>query len=410
MSIEYKFKELDNFSDEGEIENILNNDDIDAEIKKEILRNKIIEKIKSYALDKVDSGDKKILRKMHEKARIEFLLKHRKFLVEKGEKIVDEYFANGKDVLPEKISPKLVPVRTKKEWDIFKVARFTWSLPYSYGYGRRLCFLIIDEYNGKLMGILGCHSPALGLTLRNEWLNLRGKDKVYKLNETMDIFTLGAVPPYSMLLGGKLVAMSAVANEVREFYREKYSNRKTEMEQNIISPHLVLLTTTSAYGRSSIYNRVKYKGRLLCISLGYTKGFGTFKYTEKICRLMKEYLYLKGIEVKGGYGNGPNYKFRLIRTAIKAINEEVDLKKALGIDSTEILLRHEVKREVFIFPLASNVREYINGIDKEIDYYDYKFEELAEYWKERYLIKRVKSNDEWKYWDKSAIKKSLLIK
>ncbi|EGD50104.1 hypothetical protein TheetDRAFT_3088 [Thermoanaerobacter ethanolicus JW 200] len=99
-------------------------------------------------------------------------------------------------------------------------------MPFSNGYGRRLCFLIMDEYNGKLIGILGAHSPALGIKLRNEWLNLKGKDKVYKLNETMDIFTLGAVPPYNMLLGGKLVAMSAVANEVRDFYREKYSNKK----------------------------------------------------------------------------------------------------------------------------------------------------------------------------------------
>ncbi|EGD50103.1 hypothetical protein TheetDRAFT_3087 [Thermoanaerobacter ethanolicus JW 200] len=171
------------------------------------------------------------------------------------------------------------------------------------------------------------------------------------------------------------------------------------MEQNIISPHLVLFTTTSAYGRSSIYNRVKYKDKLLCFSLGYTKGFGAFKYTDEISRLMKEYLLLKGIEVKGGYGNGPNYKFRLINTAIKEINKEIDLKEVLNIKSIKQLLKHEVK-EKFCFPLASNVVEYINGIDKEVKYYDYKFEELAEYWKERYLKRRVKTNDEWRYWNK----------
>ncbi|EGD49987.1 hypothetical protein TheetDRAFT_3204 [Thermoanaerobacter ethanolicus JW 200] len=56
------------------------------------------------------------------------------------------------------------------------------------------------------------------------------------------------------------------------------------------------------------------------------------------------------------------------------------------------------------FPLASNVVEYINGIDKEVKYYDYKFEELAEYWKERYLKRRVKTNDEWRYWNKDNLK------
>lgn len=393
----------------SEIDDEINNC-VDLEKKREMLRDKIIEQIKAYVLNTPDTQNKDLLRKMHERARIELLLKHRKFLIEKGEKIIDEYFAEGDDIVPEKISPRLIPVRTKEEWDIFKTARFTWSLPFSNGYGRRLCFLIMDEYNGKLIGILGAHSPALGIKLRNEWLNLKGKDKVYKLNETMDIFTLGAVPPYNMLLGGKLVAMSAVANEVRDFYKEKYSNKKTEMEQNIISPHLVLFTTTSAYGRSSIYNRVKYKDRLLCFSLGYTKGFGAFKYTDEISRLMKEYLLLKGIEVKGGYGNGPNYKFRLINTAIKEINKEIDLKEVLNIKSIKQLLKHEVKREVFVFPLASNVVEYINGIDKEVKYYDYKFEELAEYWKERYLKRRVKTNDEWRYWNKDNLKKYLLIK
>jgi hypothetical protein len=382
----------------------------DPEKKREILRDKIIEQIKTYVLNTPDTQNKDILREIHEKARIELLLRHREFLIKKGEKIIDEYFANGSDIVPEKISPKLIPVRTKEEWDIFKTARFTWSLPFSSGYGRRLCFLIMDEYNGKLIGILGAHSPAIGITLRNEWLNLKGKDKIRKLNETMDIFTLGAVPPYNMLLGGKLVAMSAVANEVRDFYREKYSNKKTAIEQNIISPHLVLFTTTSAYGRSSIYNRVKYKDKLLCFSLGYTEGFGVFQYTDRMSKLIKEYLSLKGIEVKSGYGNGPNYKFRLINTAIKEINKEVDLRKVLNIQSTQQLLKHKVKREVFVFPLASNVIEYINGIDKEVKYYDYKFEELAEYWKERYLKQRVKTNDEWKYWNKDNLKNYLLIK
>ena len=303
----------------------------------------------------------------------------------------------------------MIPVRAKHQWNIFKTARFTWSLPYTYGYGRRLCFLIIDNSNNKLMGILGCQSPTLGLSLRNQWLGLKGKDKVYKLNETMDIYTLGAVPPYSMLLGGKLVAMCAVSNEVRNFYKEKYSNKRTEMEDNLISPDLVLLATTSAYGRSSLYNRVKYKNTPLCFSLGYTKGIGTFKYTDEICNLMKEYLLLYGIEVKAGYGNGPNYKFRLINTAFHKMNEEIDLKKHLKVDSIDTLVQHDVQREVFLFPLASNVKEYFKGYDNEIKYYDYEFKELADYWKHRYLKKRAASNTSWKKWNKTEIKKSLLI-
>lgn len=384
-------------------------DSENLENKKRILINKIIKKIKEYPLHKNIDDNKDTLKKMHEKARLELLMKHRKFLTIKGAAIVDEYFANGIDIIPEDIDPVMIPVRTKHQWDIFKTARFTWSLPYTYGYGRRLCFLIMDNSNNKLIGILGCQSPTLGLSLRNQWLGLKGKDKVYKLNKTMDIYTLGAVPPYSMLLGGKLIAMSAVSNEVRSFYREKYSSKRTEMENNLISPNLVLLTTTSAYGKSSLYNRVKYKDRLLCFSLGYTKGIGTFKYTDEICNLMKEYLLLYGIEVKGGYGNGPNYKFRLINTAFHKMNEEIDLKKRLGVESIDALVQHNIQREVFLFPLASNVREYLNGYDHQAKYYDYNFKDLANYWKHRYLMKRAINNSSWKEWDKTEIKKSLLI-
>ncbi|MBA1336492.1 MAG: hypothetical protein HPY66_2927 [Firmicutes bacterium] len=380
------------------------------ERKKKMLLNKIIRKIEEYPLHRNNGDDKDVLKKIHEKARVELLIKHRKFLTTRGNMIIDKYFANGTDIIPENIEPQLVPVRDKLQWDIFKTARFTWSLPYTFGYGRRLCFLIMDRSNGKLIGILGCQSPTLGLSLRNQWLGLKGREKVYKLNETMDIFTLGAVPPYNMLLGGKLVAMCSVSNEVRNFYKEKYGNRRTEMEDNPVSPNLILLTTTSAYGRSSLYNRVKYKNELLCFSLGYTKGIGTFKYTDEICNLMKEYLLMDGIKVEGGYGNGPNYKFRLINTTLRKINEEIDIKKRLKVKSINELVQHDVQREVFLFPLAANVKEYVSGLDNEIKFHDYKFKELADYWKERYMKNRAESNTLWKKWDKGEIKRSLLIK
>ncbi len=384
------------------LNNTLEDNDLLKENRKIKLRNKIISKIKEYPLKKLKKQDKDTYRKIHEKARNELLLKHRKFLCTKGSKIINEFFADGADIIPENIDPQLIPVRTKQEWNVFKTARFTWSLPYSYGYGRRLCFLIMDRSNNKLMGILGCHSPALGLTSRNKYLNLKGKEKVYKLNETLDIFTLGAIPPYNKLLAGKLVVMSAVSNEVRDFYREKYHGKETEMEGNIISSNLVLLTTSSAYGKSSIYNRVKFNENLLCFSLGYTKGIGTFKYTDEICSLMKQYLKLCGVDVISGFGNGPNYKFRLINQAIRQINKEVDLKHEYNIDYCNVLLHHEIQREVFLFPLASNLLNYMNGIEDQVEYFDYPFNDLAEYWRERYLNSRITLNESWKDWEQNA--------
>jgi len=410
---------VDNVNVDIAFNNTADVDKLKLEEKRIKLRNKIIKKMKEYPLEKLSGQDKDTYRQIHEKAKNEQLIKYRKYLSTRGCSIIDKYFANGTDIIPEKIDPQIIPVRTAHEWDIFKTARFTWSLPYSFGYGRRLCFLIMDKSNKKLMGILGCHSPALGLTSRNEYLNLKGKNKVYKLNETLDIFTLGAIPPYNKLLAGKLVAMSVVSNEVREFYKEKYSGKQTEMEGNIISPNLVLLTTTSAYGKSSIYNRVKYKDKLLCFSLGYTKGVGTFKYTDEICSLMKEYLKLSGIEVVSGFGNGPNYKFRLINRAIQQIKSEVNLKSRFKVDNINKLLHHEIQREVYLFPLIKNLTNYMSGLENQAIYYDYSFSDLAKFWKENCLKKRISENkewsgwkqneEEWKNWNKNKIKESLHI-
>jgi hypothetical protein len=68
----------------------------------------------------------------------------------------------------------------------------------------------------------------------------------------MDAFVLGAVPPYSSLLGGKLVAMLAASNEVRSAFKKKYSNQRSLIRRKKLDGRLALLITTSALGRSSL--------------------------------------------------------------------------------------------------------------------------------------------------------------
>ncbi|WAM36549.1 DUF4338 domain-containing protein [Caldicellulosiruptor acetigenus] len=359
---------------------------VDA-LKQEILQE--LEKFQKC----LNTTDKESMRKLHEIARSEEIKKHRDFLLSESQKIVNTFFADGFEIEPEKIEPVLIPVENDAQNSIFKTARFTWSLPYTEGYGRRLKFLIFDNHNGKLMGILGLQSPVLGLKARNEYLGLgTGAEKLKVLNRTMDIYTLGAVPPYNFLLGGKLMVLSAVSNEVREAYRRRYEGKTTEIEKNTIDGRLIMLTTTSAYGRSSIYNRVKYKGNLTCIPVGYTEGQGTLFLTSSLCEKVREYLQNKGVKVKSGYGNGPNYKFRLAKA----------LAKQLKLEGIEIeLVTHGVQREVYVFPLIKNLHEYVRAPDTtRPDYYDYPFSELANYWKERYCLPRSKRNREWQAWRK----------
>lgn len=306
------------------------------------------------------------------------------------------FIANGSDVCPERIDPVLVEVQSPWQRDLFRMARLLWSLPFSKGYGRRLRFLIMDRSNGKLIGILALQSPPLSFPARDRCFQYPPGRKEELINQTMDIQTLGAIPPYNRLLGGKLVALAASANEVREAYRRKYSNRTTEMKKRLLPAHLVALTTTSAFGRSSLYNRLKYKDIRIAESLGYTEGYGSF-HLEGLYPVFRRFLECQGISTQGGFGTGPRRKWQ---TMVRAL-ERLDLSASL--------LQHGVKREVFLFPLIDNLKDYMEGRTSEPEFRDLPFEALSQWWRERWLLPRAERVDGWCSWRREEVEKLLLL-
>ena len=82
----------------------------------------------------------------------------------------------------------------------------------------------------------------------------------------MDAYVVGAVPPYSQLIGGKLVAALMASTEVKQVYERKYMGQQTVIRKKKNRSRLVLLTTTSALGRSSIYNRLLLQSRTISSS------------------------------------------------------------------------------------------------------------------------------------------------
>ncbi len=306
------------------------------------------------------------------------------------------FFANGDDVVPERIDPILVEVTKEHDHHLFRIARLLWSVPFSQGYGRRLRFLIIDQANDKLIGLLALQSPPLSFPARDRLFRYPPGRKTEMVNQTMDIHTLGAVPPYDRLLGGKLVALAAVSNEIRQTYWRKYCGRTTEMERRILPPHLVALTTTSAFGRSSLYNRLRYNGTIIAESLGYTEGYGAFHLME-LYPLFREFLESQGVSTRGGFGVGPRRKWQ---TMVRALGR-------LGLSSD--LLRHGVKREVFLFRLVDNLEAYLEGRDAEPVYRNLPFSELVAWWRERWLLPRAVRVDGWRAWRKEEIKNILLM-
>ncbi len=356
------------------------------------------------------------LRAMHDQAKLVRLRESQDWIQRSWLKYSD-WFVDGETIIAENITPALVQVKSARERDLFRLGRFTWSLPYTRGYGRRLRFLVVDSHHGALMGLLGLQSAPISFHPRDQHIRYPSKERKEELvNQTMDIFTLGAIPPYNRLLGGKLMVYAAGSKEVREAYRERYSGVATEMKQRVIPADLVLLTTTSAYGRSSIFNRVKYPGndaaagrtlafQMGCIDMnqkdypkdkqnGYTKGYGNV-HLDKIYPRIKEYLDQHGYQVAQGYGQGPKPVWQNMTRALKN----------LGINPEG--LKHGIPREAWCIPLAKNAWEYMNGESPKPDYYQDTFLEMTDWWKERWLLPRSERVRDWQEWRKDRVLESI---
>lgn len=366
------------------------------------LRRQVVDKLHELGFTFTKDGrisavapDKEAIRNLHKPAREVELAQQQEWIRRNLPRYLP-YFANGSEVVPDCVEPILVQVNESWQHDLFRMARLLWSIPFSRGYGRRLRFLILDNANGKLIGVLALQSPPLSFPARDRLFHYPPGRKIELVNQTMDIQTLGAVPPYDRLLGGKLVALAAASNEIRMAYRNKYAGRVTQMEGRILPPNLVALTTTSAFGRSSIYNRIRYQGNAIAESIGYTEGYGAFHLME-LYPQFREFLEAQGISTKGGFGTGPRRKWQ---TMVRALDR-------LGFSSD--LLRHGVKREVFLFALAENLGAYMNGLATEPIYRNLPFADLASWWRERWLLPRTQRVDGWKGWKRRDLVPLLLV-
>lgn len=314
--------------------------------------------------------------------RLEILHNNKKWIKD-NIKIAQANLASGDEVLCSSIKPVVEVCKTKKQMNLFRILRYYWSSPYSEYVGRRIK-LIIRDYglpNKPVIGIAALGSPIIHIPERDEWIGWNKETRTKNLNYTMDAYVIGALPPYNYLLGGKLISYIVASKEVREIYRRKYAKQLTLIDQKI-SDKLVGIFTTSLYGQSSQYNRIKYKNDLLYIPIGATKGFGTLHLSQQTIDSMINLLTENGIEVGNRFGNGPSWVMRVIR-------ECGDL---LGFDSDH-LLRHSFKRNIYFIPLAQNFKDVLNGTTKKPVYTNYSMNDLVDYWKERWLLQR-KANPE----------------
>ena len=322
-------------------------------------------------------------RRIQQRARFEQLSLHKNFLIDSIKK-VKNHCRSGSEIIPERISLELREVQSGSfEEVLFRWWNLIWwSIPFQRSYGRQMRFLLWDTTHNAPFGLICLQSPVLKMAVRDRWLELPKDDLDIWVNKSMHAQRVGALPPYNELLGGKMVALALTCNEIREAYRKKYKNAVTILEKRKLKPELLFITTTSAFGKSSIYNRLKYNGEIVAISLGYTRGSGTFHIPEELYQEILDFLYRKGIDVSRGYGHGPSRKLKLISLGLDH----------LGLPSFEY---HGIKREFYLFPLVKNLKEVIHRKKKPI-WINRPFNDLVDFWKERWAIPRAERILRWK--------------
>jgi len=366
-------------------------------VKEQALKGLIIEsltnqgfQIKGNRVLPPSNLDKEAIRKLHAQAVTHQIESAEPALAKRESKLLS-HVANGSEVAPEYISPRLVEVQPETENALlFRYATLHWSIPISTGYGRRLRFLVIDDQNNKLIGVIGLGDPVFNLGARDGWIGWDKQARRENLNHVMDAFVLGAIPPYSKLLCGKLVAMLATSNEVRLAFKKKYSGQQSLIRQKKLDARLALIATSSAFGRSSIYNRLKYRDRLLFHSVGYTRGFGEFHFSNGVYQAIAEYAvsHAEPTAKNELWGKGFRNKREVVRKSLIS----------LGIQSDWTY--HGVRREVFVAPLAKNAQEFLRGEHCKMLWLDQPVEDLAFFFKERWLFPRIRNDQAYKSWDR----------
>ena len=369
---------------------------IKIDLREAALRRAIRRHLRSLGFGRNSEGhlvppdlSKETYRRLHEGQRRGKFAKNTAFLADHGPALL-KYIAAGETLQPELMRPRLEVVEPGSLGaHLFRFASLYWRVPVSDGYGRRIRFLVWDDHNGKLIGLIGLGDPVFNLGARDRLIGWDHKERAQRLVNVMDAFVLGAVPPYSYLLGGKLVACLVRTQEVVSIFREKYADTRGLISKKKKDPKLVAVTTSSALGRSSIYNRLKLGGSLYYEPIGFTQGWGHFHFPDELFDDMRAYLLSRRdkYSTNNRFGQGPNWRFRAIRRALDRLD--------LGGE----VIHHGLKREVFFCKLADNAIEILNGRRKRPRYSTLlTVAEVAQLARERWIVPRANRNPEFRAW------------
>ena len=380
---------------------------IELHAQKASLKRRLRRHLKNLGFKKSADGmleipecSKEVIRSLHKSQRSEKFAQNRQFIKDHYRKL-SQYFASGDEVEPTKISPVLQRVYGGT-WEsrLFRLAAMTWSVPVSNGFGRRMRYLVWDQYNEKLIGLIAIGDPVFNLSVRDELIKWDANARAKRLVNLMDAYVLGAVAPYNMLLGGKLVACMVRSRDVYEDFVKTYGDRQGIISEKNKKARLLAVTTSSSLGRSSVYNRLKLGETQYFRSIGYTSGWGHFHIPDKLFADLRKFLREIGHPYadRHRYGQGPNWRLRTTRAALNALGFEGDM------------LKHGIQREVFIAELAVNAIQILRTGRSRPDLKTLlSASEVSKLALERWILPRAERRPEFTSWTMEDLQKSVIV-
>jgi hypothetical protein len=149
-------------------------------------------------------------------------------------------------------------------------------------------------------------------------------------------------------------------------------------------------------GRSSVYNRLKLDGVQYMQPIGFTVGWGHFHIPDRLFDDIRD--YLREIDHRYAdqhkFGEGPNWRMRTIRAAFAQI----------GINQE--MLRHGIKREVFITTLAENAQSILKtGKGRPNVSSLASVAEISDLARDRWLAPRFERLPQLRNWQRDDIKR-----
>jgi hypothetical protein len=287
-------------------------------------------------------------------------------------------FGDGALINPLRICPQIRFCVSQRDHDLFRYGKLFQKVPTTNRVGRQIRCLVYDvgQTTPFLMGVFELSSGAYTLGCRDNYLGWRGasrkKIKDDGLRRIMDLASIVAMPPYNLLLGGKLIAALAFSDVVAREVRRRYHS------------DLLGIIATSATGlHCAILNRIGLKPGGLFRRIGETSGYSTLFASASTLNAARRFL--------PGFTSAPEGKFSV---SVRPLHVLRVAMRSCGIPPDQILQSAYPKGVYFGTITDSHLWALRNG--RTLRWRGLNPESIVEYWKSRYLTKVLSRADKLK--------------